>query len=70
MLVPGNILHWISLLPHVVDHWEKRSSLCLCIYPFAACPHCHFELGFASGEIICWNVRNHLHFSIYLLIYN
>jgi len=56
MLVAGNTVHWVRVFPHVVGHWEKRSSLCGCIYPFAACPHCHFKLGCASREIIRWNV--------------
>lgn len=57
MLVAGNNGDRVIVFPYVMGHWEKRSPLCIRIYPFAVSPHCRFKLGFAAREIICWNVR-------------
>ncbi|KAF5947823.1 hypothetical protein HYC85_013780 [Camellia sinensis] len=65
-LTPGirafsrNCVHCSSILPNVMVHPEKRSSICLSVQSLATRYRGDSQLGPSRREIICWNVRSGL----------
>ncbi|CAL5407394.1 unnamed protein product [Camellia sinensis] len=55
-----NCVHCSSILPNVMVHPEKRSSICLSVQSLATRYRGDSQLGPSRREIICWNVRSGL----------